>query len=172
MTDRADIVTRLRDWASTICMVRGDEAPGSKARLALEAAELIETLRKVNAEVFATGIKSTRDTAELAIELREARAERDKMARQLDEYRESFASMARERDGLWDDLELVTRERDEARCEVCAHEADTTEDQQAYAKLRGWQCFAHTDGASSSGITDNCPSQERVRVSYENGGAP
>ena len=79
---------------------------------AYEAANLIEALRKANDEVTATGIKSVRDVAELAIELRETK-----------------------------------RERDEARREVCAHEADTTEDQQAYAKLRGWQCFAHTDGA-------------------------
>ena len=79
---------------------------------AYEAANLIEALRKANDEVMATGIKSVRDVAELAIELRETK-----------------------------------RERDEARREVCAHEADTTEDQQAYAKLRGWQCFAHTDGA-------------------------
>lgn len=146
MTDRADIVTRLRDWASTICMVRGDEAPGSKARLALEAAELIETLRKVNAEVFATGIKSTRDTAELAIELRE-----------------------------------VKRERDEARCDACELWADAQFDGVGavpadYAKRRGWDCFATiqdrwTVRASSPEIPDNCPSQERVRDSYKNGGA-
>ena len=127
-----DIIERLRNLESAT---------------ADEAANLIEALRKANAEVFATGIKSVRDTAELAIELRETKAERDKMAHQLDEYRESFANMARERDGLWEDLERVTKERDEARAEVCAHEADTSEDQQAYAKLRGWQCFAHTDGA-------------------------
>lgn len=79
---------------------------------AYEAANLIEALRKANDEVMASGIKSVRDVAELAIKLRETKAERD-----------------------------------EARREVCAHEADTSEDQQAYAKLRGWQCFAHTDGA-------------------------
>ena len=120
MSGRADIVTRLRDWASTICMVRGDDAPGSKARLALEAAELIETLRKVNDEVFATGIKSVRDVAELAIELRDAR-----------------------------------RERDEARriaCEALA--AGDDEEASEYARLRNWDCFAHTDGASSPGIPD------------------
>jgi hypothetical protein len=92
-----DIIERLRNLESAT---------------ADEAADLIDALRKANAEVFATGIKSVRDTAELAIELRETR-----------------------------------RERDEARREVCAHEADTSEDQQAYAKLRGWQCFAHTEGA-------------------------
>jgi hypothetical protein len=80
-------------------MVRGDDTPGSKAKLALEAADLIETLRKVNAEVFETGIKSVRVAAELAIELREARRE------------------------------------------VCAHEADTADDQREYARLRGWDCW-------------------------------
>ena len=94
---RYDIIERLRNLESAT---------------ADEAADLIEALRKANAEVFATGIKSVRDTAELAIELRDTKAERD-----------------------------------EARREVCAHEADTSEDQQAYAKLRGWQCFAHTEGA-------------------------
>jgi hypothetical protein len=33
-------------------------------------------------------------------------------------------------------------ERDEARREVCAHEADTVEDQYAYSAQRGWNCFA------------------------------
>lgn len=112
MTGRADIVTRLRDWASTICMVRGDDAPGSKARLALEAAELIETLRKVNAEVFATGIKSVRDTAELAIELREARRERDEARCDACE--------------LWADAQFEG---------TGAVPGD-------YAKRRGWDCFA------------------------------
>jgi hypothetical protein len=124
MTSRADIVTRLRDWASTICMVRGDDVPGSKARLALEAAELIEALRQANAEVFATGIKSVRDTAELAIELREAR-------RELDEARREVCT--------WQGLESGRRKED-------------------VAVTRGWDCFP--------------ASGERVRDSYENGGAP
>ena len=138
MNSRADIVTRLRDWASTICMVRGDDAPGSKARLALEAAELIETLRKVNAEVFATGIKSVRDVAELAIELRDAR-------RELDEARREVCT--------WQGLESGRRKED-------------------VAVTRGWDCFPHTENASSPEIPDNCPSQQRVRDSYKNGGAP
>jgi len=41
----SDIVARLRDWASTICTVRNDEVPESKARLAREAADEIERLR-------------------------------------------------------------------------------------------------------------------------------
>lgn len=44
---KADIVNRLRDWAATICMVRGmgADVPASKPRMALEAADEIERLR-------------------------------------------------------------------------------------------------------------------------------
>lgn len=44
---RADIVERLRDWAATICMVRGmgSDVPASKSRMALEAADEIERTR-------------------------------------------------------------------------------------------------------------------------------
>jgi hypothetical protein len=116
-------VTRLRDWSKTICMVRGDETPGSKARLAIEAADLIETLRTVNDEVFAASIKSVRDTAEMAIELREARRERDEarreVARLLDVetgHRIAIASLTAERanDGGCHDI---------AGDAVCLHEA-------------------------------------------------
>jgi hypothetical protein len=115
---RYDIIERLRNLESAT---------------ADEAADLIRALRTVNDEVFAASIKSVRDVAELAIELREAKQE---VARLLDVetgHRIAIASL--------------TAERDVARAEVCAHEADTSEDQQAYAKLRGWQCFAHMDGA-------------------------
>lgn len=40
-----NIVTRLRDWASTICTVRNDDVPGSKSRLIRNAADEIERLR-------------------------------------------------------------------------------------------------------------------------------
>ena len=40
-----DIASRLREWASTICTIRGDETPGSKSRMAREAADEIERLR-------------------------------------------------------------------------------------------------------------------------------
>lgn len=42
---KADITQRLRDWASTICMIKNDHVPGSKARLALEAADEIDRAR-------------------------------------------------------------------------------------------------------------------------------
>jgi hypothetical protein len=156
VTGRADIVTRLRDWASTICMVRGDDAPGSKARLALEAAELIEALRKANSEVFATGIKSVRDTAELAIELREARRERD-------EARREVARLLDVETGHRIAIASLTAERDEARRDACELWADAQFDgtdavPSEYAKRRGWDCFT--------------PLGERVRDSYKNGGAP
>jgi hypothetical protein len=116
----SDIVEVLRTMADNIDATRPEydyslahkRIDDADIKTLREAADLIDALRKANAEVFATGIKSVRDVAELAIELRETKAERD-----------------------------------EARREVCAHEADTAEDQQAYAKLRGWQCFAHTKGA-------------------------
>jgi hypothetical protein len=128
---RDDIVTRLRDWSKTICMVRGDEAPGSKARLAIEAAELIEALRTVNDEVFAASIKSVRDTAEMAIELREAR-----------------------------------RERDEARRMACeALAAGDDDGASEYARLRGWDCFAHTEVARLHEARS-----EPVRGTYSMGG--
>ena len=41
-----DIVARLRDWASCICTVNTSVTPGSKARMAREAADEIERLRK------------------------------------------------------------------------------------------------------------------------------
>ena len=40
-----------------------------------------------------------------------------------------------------DEIERLTAERDEARREVCTHEADTAEDQREYAAQRGWDCF-------------------------------
>ena len=40
------------------------------------------------------------------------------------------------------EIARLTAERDEARREVCAHEADTVEDQYAYSAQRGWHCFA------------------------------
>jgi hypothetical protein len=94
----SDIVERLRNLESAA---------------ADEAANLIEALRKANSEVMATGIKSVRDVAELAIELREAR-----------------------------------RERDEARRMACEALAAGDDDEASeYARLRNWDCFAHTEGA-------------------------
>lgn len=43
MRDR-DISAKLREWAATICTVRNDLMPGSKARLALDAAAKIDEL--------------------------------------------------------------------------------------------------------------------------------
>lgn len=40
-----------------------------------------------------------------------------------------------------DAIERLTTERDEARREVCALEADTSEDQREFAHQRGWGCF-------------------------------
>ena len=136
-----DITERLRDLHSAT---------------ADEAASLIRALRTVNDEVFAASIKSVRDTAELAIELREVKAERVKLATQLDEYRECFASLSLERDGLWEDLERVTKERDEARRECCTWQGlESGRSKQDVAIARGWDCFANADGASASEIPDD-----------------
>ena len=48
---KADIVKRLRDWAATICTVHGKETPGSKAKMARDAADEIEQLRAAHAEM-------------------------------------------------------------------------------------------------------------------------
>ena len=49
----------------------------------------------------------------------------------------------------------LTFERDEARREVCALDADTTEDQREYAKQRGWTCFpVQANNGKQDGMTD------------------
>ena len=53
---------------------------------------------------------------------------------------------------VWEIAERWMNERNEARREVCAHEADTADDQRQYAAQRGWDCFP--------------PSEERVSNSY------
>ena len=49
--------------------------------------------------------------------------------------------LVRQRDEA--DAEKVTLKAalDEARREICAHEADTADDQRQYAAQRGWDCF-------------------------------
>ena len=42
---------------------------------------------------------------------------------------------------LNEQIDEAESERDAARREVCAHEADTAEDQRQYAAQRGWDCF-------------------------------
>jgi hypothetical protein len=117
----SDIVEVLRTMADNIDATRPecDYSPAHKRiddadiKTLREAADLIDALRKANAEVFATGIRSVRDVAELAIELRETK-----------------------------------RERDEARRMACeALAAGDDEEASEYARLRNWDCFAHTDGA-------------------------
>jgi hypothetical protein len=117
----SDVVEVLRTMADNIDATRPEydyslahkRIDDADTKTLREAANLIEALRKANAEVFATGIKSVRDVAELAIELRETK-----------------------------------RERDEARriaCEVLA--AGNDDEASEYARLRNWDCFAHTEGA-------------------------
>jgi hypothetical protein len=48
-----------------------------------------------------------------------------------------------------DRIHALTAERDEARREVCAHEADTAEDQREHAAQRGWDCFPLSEEPST-----------------------
>jgi hypothetical protein len=115
MADNIDATRPECDYSAA--HKRSDDADIKTLR---DAADLIRALRTVNDEVFAASIKSVRDVAELAIELRETR-----------------------------------RERDEARRMACEALAAGDDDEAGeYAKLRGWQCFTHTEGASSPGIPD------------------
>lgn len=50
--------------------------------------------------------------------------------------------LVRQRDEAEAAQNTLKAERDEARREVCAHEADTVEDQYQYSAQRGWHCFA------------------------------
>jgi Tfp pilus assembly protein FimT len=56
-------------------------------------------------------------------------------------------------------------ERDEARREVCALEADTTEDRREYAKQRGWTCFP---GQANNGKQDGMTDAEFLRYLAQN----
>ena len=42
------------------------------------------------------------------------------------------------------DIATLKAARDEARREVCALEADTSEDQREFARQRGWDCWPET----------------------------
>ena len=79
---RADIVERLRDWAATICMVRGmgGDVPASKPRMALEAADEIERLRERLASADAERMHAVSALGEDADTLR---TERDAARREL-----------------------------------------------------------------------------------------
>jgi hypothetical protein len=73
-----------------------------------------------------------------------------KAAETIDVYVECFANLAKERDELLNDLERVTDERDEARRECCTWQAlESGRRKEDIAVTRGWDCFAHTEGASS-----------------------
>jgi len=63
---------------------------------------------------------------------------RDHHKKEVDGYRDVFGV-------LCDACKSFKRERDEARREVCAHEADTAEDQRQYAEQRGWDCFPQSE---------------------------
>ena len=87
----------------------------------------------------------------------------------LDAYKQEAERLCNERDEASRDAErwkhksqnayeltkMRTVERDEARRMACeAFAAGDDEEASEYARLRNWDCFAHTDGASSPGIPD------------------
>ena len=43
------------------------------------------------------------------------------------------------------ELERLRAERDEARREVCRHEADGADCEREYAAMRGWDCFPEAE---------------------------
>lgn len=44
-----------------------------------------------------------------------------------------------------DEIERLRKERDEARREVCQHEADGSDCEREYAERRGWLCFPEAE---------------------------
>jgi hypothetical protein len=87
MSDENDIVERLRAWADTICTIRGEVTPGSKSRMALDAADEIDRLR---AELAA--LKAHDPLAEMWRELSEYQPMAD-----ADGHGESWARMCQAR---------------------------------------------------------------------------
>ena len=76
-----DIASRLREWASTICTIRGDETPGSKSRMAREAADEIERLRD---ELSArNAYESCKTLTELGQRIETLTVERDEARREI-----------------------------------------------------------------------------------------
>ncbi len=116
--------------------------------------DIIETLRRLQCSDAACGDLRIAMAAKLAIF-------------EIERLRADLKVMTEEHRLACDDRDLVKRERDEsdaekitlkaaldeARREVCAHEADTAEDQREHAAQRGWDCFQ--------------PSEERTTISYK-----
>jgi hypothetical protein len=48
-------------------------------------------------------------------------------------------------DDAADAIERLTAERDEARRELCRHEADGADCEREYAAMRGWDCFPEAE---------------------------
>jgi hypothetical protein len=94
MSDKTDIVERLRAWADTICTIRGEVTPGSKSRMALDAADEIERLRAELAQRTAelAALKANDPLAEMWRELSEYQPMAD-----ADGHGESWRIMCEER---------------------------------------------------------------------------
>jgi FtsZ-binding cell division protein ZapB len=121
----SDIVQRLREWASTICTIRGEVTPSSKSKMAREAADEIERLRALWCEE-----KSKAMTFHAEVE--RLRAERDALqsptsimvrlddgwispmnaVREITRLRAEVAALKAERDLYAAEIARVTAERD------------------------------------------------------------
>ena len=65
-------------------------------------------------------------------------------------------------DAYKQESERLCNERDEARRIACEALAAGDDDEASeYARLRNWDCFAHTDGASSPGIPDRSREEQQ-----------
>ena len=128
-----DIAVRLREWSSTICTIRGDETPGSKSRMAREAADEIERLRAKIAEASDEAQLARSTVTDLTIEVEKLRDELS--ARNAYESCKTLMEL-RQR------IETLTAERDEARREIVVLLAGTDiAAMHRFADERGWDCF-------------------------------
>lgn len=74
------------------------------------------------------------DNEMLRNEVKSLRKERDAALKKIDELQDVCGDSA-------DRMVELRKERDEARMEVCKHEADRWESAQQYAESRDWDCF-------------------------------
>ena len=89
------------------------------------------------------GVRAERDVLQEIAD--EQRAQIAKLVERIVELTEEVSSVTEDRRhavaALSEQVDTVRSERDEARREVCELDADTSEDQRAYAAQRGWDCF-------------------------------
>jgi hypothetical protein len=130
MSSKTDITTELRDWAATICSIRGDATPGRKSQMVRDAADEIDRLRARLAQ---------RD-----VDVAEARRNADELRLLLCEMQSLVAQRTAERDALAAELAALKTQRDEERRDACRSDAYAVHGvytPEELAKGRGWDCF-------------------------------